>query len=223
MNVSEEIHKMRENGFVFKAIGKRFNRTGEWARQIEAKHSMPLLRKETVYFYYPCAECNVELKAYENAKAKRKFCSKDCLEKFINNRVENAMPQCSNCGTVKNLSANGKYFLKSGAISKQYLCRECNTERLKKYRQTKNGKIAVDKARRMSQERYPEKYKARTLLNVALKKGTIARPKACTLCLISKPEAHHEDYTKPLEVHWLCRQCHVGVHNGTIKNNASVI
>lgn len=27
-------------------------------------------------------------------------------------------------------------------------------------------------------------------------------------------EAHHSDYTKPLEIIWLCRKCHEAVHGG---------
>ena len=31
-------------------------------------------------------------------------------------------------------------------------------------------------------------------------------------CGVVKVQAHHEDYTKPLEVTWLCSACHAKVH-----------
>lgn len=35
----------------------------------------------------------------------------------------------------------------------------------------------------------------------------------CEQCQNEKSEAHHNDYNKPLEVIWLCRSCHVELHN----------
>jgi len=37
----------------------------------------------------------------------------------------------------------------------------------------------------------------------------------CTVCGAMKSEAHHEDYSKPLEVTWLCRTCHKAEHRKT--------
>lgn len=56
------------------------------------------------------------------------------------------------------------------------------------------------------------KYKAREAVRVAVRLGHICKPKACEKCLIEPPRhrlhAHHEDYTKPLEIKWLCSKCH---------------
>ena len=58
-------------------------------------------------------------------------------------------------------------------------------------------------------ERFPEKYKARTAVSNALHLGKLIRPDHCSECnKRCKPEAHHEDYSKPLEVVWLCNECH---------------
>ena len=39
--------------------------------------------------------------------------------------------------------------------------------------------------------------------------------KNCDVCGSDKSvDAHHEDYTKPLEVDWLCRKCHIQLHRG---------
>lgn len=62
-------------------------------------------------------------------------------------------------------------------------------------------------------KRYPEKYKATRAVNNAIAQGKMARPTNCTKCMKEcKPEGHHEDYRKPLEVIWLCRECHNKEH-----------
>lgn len=51
----------------------------------------------------------------------------------------------------------------------------------------------------------------------ALRSGKLVRPKCCESCGgketfnkrgYSLLEAHHDDYSKPLEVRWLCKTCH---------------
>lgn len=51
---------------------------------------------------------------------------------------------------------------------------------------------------------------ARDLLNKAVKSGRLVRPSTCERChSCDRPiEAHHPDYSKPLQVHWLCNLCH---------------
>jgi hypothetical protein len=34
----------------------------------------------------------------------------------------------------------------------------------------------------------------------------------CRVCGNPKTDAHHDDYTKPLEVDWLCRLHHIARH-----------
>lgn len=56
----------------------------------------------------------------------------------------------------------------------------------------------------------PLKYAARTRLTSALEKGRIERPDNCGECGTKGPvDAHHDDYTRPLDVRWLCTRCHV--------------
>ena len=57
----------------------------------------------------------------------------------------------------------------------------------------------------------PEKRKAQTAVQRAVKRGTLVRPEACA-CGNPKVEGHHADYSKPLEVEWLCRRCHKRKH-----------
>lgn len=43
----------------------------------------------------------------------------------------------------------------------------------------------------------------------AIKKGLIIRPNVCSDCgCEARVEGHHSDYSKPLDVIWLCPKCH---------------
>lgn len=48
----------------------------------------------------------------------------------------------------------------------------------------------------------------------ALRKGFLLRL-PCEKCGAAKSECHHEDYSKPLDVHWLCKPCHAVEHRKT--------
>ncbi len=55
----------------------------------------------------------------------------------------------------------------------------------------------------------PEKYKAQTILNNALRDKKIIKPDTCSVCnCATRIYGHHEDYSKPLEVMWMCQRCH---------------
>ncbi len=55
----------------------------------------------------------------------------------------------------------------------------------------------------------PVKMKAQNILNRAVKAGKIKRPSKCSKCgKTGKIQAHHKDYSKPLDVTWLCQTCH---------------
>jgi hypothetical protein len=69
-------------------------------------------------------------------------------------------------------------------------------------------------------KRYPDERSkdiAWNKLEYQLRLGTIVRPQSCQKCGVIPPksrsgasqiQAHHPDYTKPLEVEWLCPPCH---------------
>jgi twinkle protein len=51
--------------------------------------------------------------------------------------------------------------------------------------------------------------RARRAVQSALERGELVKPEACEGCGAPGPvEAHHEDYSKPLDVRWLCPGCH---------------
>lgn len=58
----------------------------------------------------------------------------------------------------------------------------------------------------------PVKRAANCAVNNAVRDGRLTKPEACSECG-EKPgskriHGHHEDYSKPLEVEWLCSICH---------------
>lgn len=59
--------------------------------------------------------------------------------------------------------------------------------------------------------RYPLKYKAKNAVSNAVAAGKL-KSLPCLHCGALKTEAHHPDYSKPLDVLWLCRPCHVKEH-----------
>lgn len=59
--------------------------------------------------------------------------------------------------------------------------------------------------------RYPEKHCAHNAVHRALKAGKLKR-QSCEVCGCSDVEGHHDDYSKPLEVRWLCKKHHAEVH-----------
>ena len=61
-----------------------------------------------------------------------------------------------------------------------------------------------------------EKNRARDAVKKAIASGKIIRM-PCNICSsISRTEAHHKDYSKKLEIVWLCSAHHKAVHIGEI-------
>jgi hypothetical protein len=59
-------------------------------------------------------------------------------------------------------------------------------------------------------ERNPEKRKAMDAVSNAIRTGRLAR-QGCEVCG-DRAHAHHDDYSKPLDVRWLCSQHHTDHH-----------
>ena len=49
------------------------------------------------------------------------------------------------------------------------------------------------------------------MVRTLIKKGIIKR-QPCSICSNAKSKAHHPDYTKPLEIVWLCQKHHTREH-----------
>jgi len=60
-------------------------------------------------------------------------------------------------------------------------------------------------------KKYPEKVKTHSTTNNAIAAGKLHR-QPCEICGATPAEAHHDDYSKPLEVRWLCQKHHTQYH-----------
>lgn len=61
-------------------------------------------------------------------------------------------------------------------------------------------------------KRNPEKEKARKIAGAAIRSGELIRM-PCEECgSAQKIEAHHDDYSKPLDIRWLCLKHHTDLH-----------
>ena len=60
------------------------------------------------------------------------------------------------------------------------------------------------------QKKNPEKVKAHQIVREAIKDGTL-QMKPCQRCGDWPVQAHHPDYSQPLNVWWLCPKCHARI------------
>ena len=130
--------------------------------------------------------------------------------------------KCFKCNVVKGLECFYKHpKMKDGHVNK---CKECNKKDVRQnrekkaeyYRKYSNERYANEEhvrrritefAKKWRQEN-PEKYKAHTIVNNAKRSGKLAL-KPCEVCgSWENLHAHHDDYSKPLEVRWLCAEHH---------------
>lgn len=135
-----------------------------------------------------------------------------------------ATKTCRKCGEVKPLSRFYKCAeMKDGH---RHECKDCRA-----VRSSKNYQKHLEAKRQHNRDSYkknpqwfkdyqrvriaraPQKHRARVALNRAVMDGKIFK-QPCH-CGIKKTQAHHDDYSKPLDVRWLCRKHHNQAHGRT--------
>jgi len=145
------------------------------------------------------------------------------------------MKVCRNCNIEKPLSDFYKHpNMADGHLNK---CAECvkgrirnhrseNLEKIREYdkkranlphrvearanyQKTDQGKMVKKKAIESYRKRYPMKYAAHVITRNYIRDGKIEISDSCSICKSTHlVQAHHDDYTKPLEIRWLCIKCH---------------
>lgn len=127
---------------------------------------------------------------------------------------------CKWCNTSRPLKDFYRHpMMADGHLNK---CKFCQRENIKmNYRrhlearkdyerergQTPHRKERVLIYQRRRRRKYPEKNKARRMVAYYVRVGKLVKS-VCSVCGDKKVEAHHPDYSKPLEIEWLCHFHH---------------
>jgi len=92
--------------------------------------------------------------------------------------------------------------------------RDKTKEYNRRYRKVHSDRITFARQRRRAE--HPEKAKARDDVSNAIREGRLFKPDRCECCRQQFPpkglHGHHKDYSKALEVEWLCPSCHTKRH-----------
>lgn len=143
--------------------------------------------------------------------------------------VEGGSKVCFKCLQIKPLSEYYRHSeMADGHLNK---CKDCAKKDVSaRYRETieqrreyerKRNKDPARRAAAMVYARkrnasHPDKYFARTAVHNAVRDGRLIK-EACKLCgATERVQAHHEDYSRPLDIEWLCFRCHRGHRHGQI-------
>lgn len=136
--------------------------------------------------------------------------------------------KCMKCGEIKPISDFYRHpGMKDGHLNK---CKECakrdvsanyraNKKHYQDYEHTERRVESRHRRAKQAQIKHraenPDKTRARRMLTYHVRAGNLTRPNRCSVCGVEcVPEGHHADYGKPLDVVWVCRQCHAKIHDG---------
>lgn len=141
-----------------------------------------------------CNDCGqakslTEFYAHPNSADGRAGCCKSCHKARMNKR------------RADNLEAVQAYDRERGSLAHR---KQAVKERAPKYADKSYRQIAT------MREKYPERAAARIALGNAVRDGRVIKPTMCQECFSTKRklQGHYHDYAKPLEVTWLCTECH---------------
>lgn len=156
------------------------------------------------YFYMKtCIRCGEEKEFSEYYKHKR-----------MGDGYLGRCKECHKSEMRRNRSENLEYYRNYDAYRFQNDPKV--KERHKRYQATDAGNDAMNRARKKFISENPEKRAAHNQVKNAVRRGDLEKPNYCPKCLSVKPSrqihAHHEDYSKPLDVVWMCAQCHSDHH-----------
>jgi ribosomal protein S27AE len=140
--------------------------------------------------------------------------NKDFSEFYVHKAMADGyLNMCKDCvknrvskHRIENIERIKEYEKKRGNLAHRVLAR-------KQYIKTDAGKIAKKRGLLKYKQQHPLRYAAHIIVGNAVRDGILHKPKTCSECASTeKIEGHHDDYTKPLEVRWVCEKCHKQWH-----------
>lgn len=110
-----------------------------------------------------------------------------------------------------------------GNIIRTNSCKKCHGKMVRSWKKKNNEKVVEyrKKSAKKYKSEYAKKIAARRKVSFEIEKGNIKRL-PCKICGKRKTEAHHEDYSKPLDVVFLCVKHHAARHN-EIRNSKELL
>jgi ribosomal protein S27AE len=143
------------------------------------------------------------------------YCAKPLSEFYAHKQMADGhLNKCKEC-TKKDVSANRSANLERYlAYSRTVAMLPHRVKARKAYAKTPAGRAAKLEWQKRSRQLNAIKHAARAAVAYAIKKGVLTRQE-CEACGASKAEAHHDDYSKPLAVRWLCTTHHTAHHRLT--------
>lgn len=130
--------------------------------------------------------------------------------------------QCGKCGGVLPAASFHKRAASIDGLSA--CCKVCqriyDRARLHKpdrvesrmlYRTTETGQLLIQAGQKRWQNKHSVARQAHVVVGNAVRDGRLAKL-PCEVCGDTEVHGHHDDYTKPLEVRWMCNQHHIEHH-----------
>lgn len=141
-------------------------------------------------------------------------CGKTKRREGFYDHLPSRCKECHKAQVTKNRKKNAEYYLD---YDRKRAFRPDRVAARKDYQERKKSDQEFQEKHKIRtaewRQRNKIKYAAHTLLNNSLKSGDLVKPKICSECgKKKKVHGHHDDYSKPLEVRWLCQICHGNHH-----------
>jgi hypothetical protein len=118
------------------------------------------------------------------------------------------MAKCSSCKQEKDSSFFHRDIRKKSNCSSY--CKQCKKIKDATYERNFVYSQMLKNRKDDWRKKYPERKNAQAKVSRAIKKGTLIK-QLCFMCG-DKAEAHHPDYSRPLDVVWLCPSHHRQAH-----------
>lgn len=166
---------------------------------METKKCTVCGRTLEMYSFYKRSDGRIrsECKECSNDKAKINYLNnKESINKRNNENYAQKKEEYSEVRKRYRRSEHGRKILAQGH---------------KKYTNSEKGKQNTKESIRRWADKNREKLRAHWRVKSAIKRGLLVRL-PCSICGDIKSDAHHEDYTKPLDVVWLCVTHHKLLH-----------